>query len=148
MLAERPGLAVVVAFVVDWVAVEACPDAAEDFGLAPVRHMGSRDPFQQRIVVVAEADVEEEHFQAAESAADAVAANGLGVAHSAAVGHLGVEGSAAIAAAAAVAQEERRAAEDTIDRLAEAQSTAVDLAVGLSSVSVLFRSVVTEDGAP
>ena len=147
MLAERPGLAVVVAFVVDWVAVEACPDAAEDFGLAPVRHMGSRDPFQQRIVVVAEADVEEEHFQAAESAADAVAENGLGVAHSAAVGHLGVEGSAAVAAAA-VAQEERRAAEDTIDRLAEAQSTAVDLAVGLWSVSVLFKSVVTEDGAP
>lgn len=144
-----------VAFVVDWVAVEACLGAAEDFGLALVRHMGSWDPFQQRIVVgaevagavaVVEVGAEEEHFQAAESAADAVAANDLGAAHSAAVGHLGVEDSAAVAAAAA--QEEKRAEEDTIDRLVEAQNTAVDPAVdpavGLSFVSVLFRNVDTK----
>jgi hypothetical protein len=134
--------------------VEACPGAVEDSGLALVRHMGSWDPFQKRIVVaaelagavaVAEADAEEEHFQAAESAAaaDAVVANDLGAAHSAAVGHPGVEDSAAVAVAA-VAQEEKWAAEDMIDRLAEAQSTAVDPAVGLSSVSVLFRNVDTK----
>jgi hypothetical protein len=135
--------------------VEACPDAVEDFGLAPVRHMGSWDPFQKRIVVaaevagavaVAEADAEEEHFQAVESAAaaaDAVAGNDLEAAHSAAVGHPGAEDSAAVAVVA-VAQEEKWAAEDMIDRLAEAQSTAVDPAVGLLSVSVLFRNVDTK----
>lgn len=119
-----------------------------------MRHTGSWDPFQQRIVVavevagavaVAEVGAEGEHFQAAENAADVVAANGLGAAHSAAVGHLGVEDSAAVAAAAAVAQEEKWAAEDMIDRLAEAQSTAVDPAVGLSSISVLFRNVDTKN---
>ena len=133
--------------------MEACLGAVKDFGWALVRHMGSWDLFQKRTVVaaevagavaVAEAGAEEGHFQAAESAAaDVVAANGLGAAHSAAVGHPGAEDSAAVAVAAG-AQEEKWVAEDMIDRLAEAQSTAVDPAVGLSSVSALFRSVVTK----
>ena len=90
-------------------------------------------------VAVAEVGAEGEHFQAAENAADVVAANDLGAAHSAAVGHLGVEDSAAVAAAAAVAQEEKWAAEDMIDRLAEAQSTAVDPAVGHSHLSLVVE---------
>lgn len=107
--------------------------------------MCSEDPFQGTIAVAvdgaaaAEAGAEEAHFLAVGNvAAVAAAASDLEEAHSAAVDRLVVVGSAA-AAVAAVAREEKRAVEGMIDRLAEAQSTAVgpvDLVGGLSRVSV------------
>jgi len=77
----------------------------------------------------------------------AAAANGREAAHSVVAGHPVVEGNAE-AEAAGLGLEETKEAEGTIDRLAEAQSTAVGHVVGLSCISVTLRGCQREDGAP
>ena len=84
-----------------------------------------------------EAGAEEARFLAEGSVA--AAANGREAAHSV-VGHPVVEGNAE-AEAADLGLEETKAAEDTIDRLAEAQSTVVGHVAGLSHISIVFAIV-------
>lgn len=94
---------------------------------------------------VVAADAEEAHCRGVGSAV--AAGHVLGEAHSAVAVPLVEEGSAA-AVAAVAAREEMREEVGMIDRLAEAQNTAVDRVVGLSSISVIIRGCQRADGAP
>lgn len=140
-VAVRPGpAAVVVASAAGSTAAVACLGVGGGFGWVLVCHMDSRALFRGRAaaeadVVAVVADVEEVRFQVVGSVA---VASGLKATHTVVAGYQVEEGSAVAAAAAVVAQEETMEVADTIDRLAEAQSTAADRAVDLSHVSEVW----------
>lgn len=94
-------------------------------------------------VAEVEADAEEARCLAEGNVA---AVNGRQAAHSVVAGHPVVGGSAE-AVAAGLGLEETKEAEDMIDRLAEAQSTAVGLA-GLVRISIVLRHCQRKGGAP
>jgi hypothetical protein len=122
------------------VAVVAClgvPD--EGSGLVAVCHRCSRAASQETVAAAAGAG--ETRWQVVGSVA---AGSDQEAAHTAVVVHLGEAGSAV----AVVEQRETREAVGMIDRLAEAQSTAVGLAGGLSCVSVMFGSCQHGAGVP
>lgn len=126
----------------------ACQGAAEGFvwGLACRRcsgdlSQGTTAEAAGAAVAEFEADAEEARCRAEGSVAAVVAAaNGREAAHSVVVGRPVVEGNAE-AEAADLGLEETKAAEGTIDRLAEAQSTVVGHVAGLSCISAMLAIV-------
>lgn len=152
--AQRPELAVAVAFVAGYSAVEAFLGAGEGFESVRACRRGSEalslEDTHVAIVAEAEAGAEEarclavgnagaaavgqEEKRAAAQSVVAAVASAPEAAHSVAAGHQ-VVGDNVVPA---VAQGERRAEEGTIDRLVEARSTVAGPAVGLPRISMLL----------